>query len=160
MGRALVSGEAKLVSIHGEYHTPGDVTAVVSETFSGDLQSVVWSVHQFGWVVVEAAYTRNGPTDFVGVGFDFPEKDVKSIRYLGKGPYRMYENRTAGPTLNVWENEYNDTETGSIPWKYPEFKGYFGDVRGRSMETTEGQITFLVDQPGMYLQYFCAIVSG
>ena len=57
-----------------------------------------------------------------------------------------------GGTLGVWSNTYNDTITGDAVWKYPEFKGYFGDVRWVQFQTTEGPITAVMGQDDLFLQ--------
>ena len=57
-----------------------------------------------------------------------------------------------GGTLGVWTNRYNDTITGEAVWKYPEFKGYFGDVRWVQFQTTEGPITAVMGQDDLFLQ--------
>jgi hypothetical protein len=62
----------------------------------------------------------------MGINFDFPETDVKGMKWMGGGPYRVWKNRMKGVTLGVWEKEYNDTRTGDS-WVYPEFKGYHRD---------------------------------
>jgi len=67
------------------------------------------------------------------------------MRWLGNGPYRVWKNRMAGGTLGVWQNDYNDTITGDRGWKYPEFKGYYSDVRWAQVETTAGPVTAVID---------------
>jgi hypothetical protein len=77
---------------------------------------------------------------------------VKSKKWLGNGPYRVWQNRRPGGTLNVWENDYNNTITGYRDWVYPEFKGCFSDVRWLQLETTEGRITAVPENPEMFVQ--------
>jgi hypothetical protein len=86
-------------------------------------------------------YTAEGTNVFIGVVFDYPENLVKSKRWLGDGPYRVWKNRLPGATLGVWQNDYNNTITGWRDWIYPEFKGVFADVRWLQLQTSEGQIT-------------------
>lgn len=50
------------------------------------------------------------------------EELVLSKRWVGDGPYRVWQNRLHGPQLGVWENEYNDPVPGES-FVYPEFKG-------------------------------------
>jgi hypothetical protein len=100
-------------------------------------------------VQCDYAYAAEGPKDFLGVVFDYPESQVKWKKWLGAGPYRVWKNRLHGTTLSVWNNDYNNTITGWSGWQYPEFKGCFADVRWMQMETTEGPITAWVggDEP-------------
>lgn len=39
----------------------------------------------------------------MGVMFDYPEDKVLSKRWVGDGPYRVWQNRLHGPQLGVWE---------------------------------------------------------
>ena len=32
-------------------------------------------------------------TNFVGINFSFPGKEIKSVTYMGNGPYRFWKNR-------------------------------------------------------------------
>jgi hypothetical protein len=115
--------------------------AVVSAKSSEGLKSVTWRVHGSGWVQCDYRYAAEGTNDFFGVAFDYPEDYVKSKRWLGDGPFRVWKNRQRGVTLNVWENDYNNTITGHRDWIYPEFKGCFANVRWLKLDTTEGAIT-------------------
>ena len=86
---------------------------------------------------LEDEYALDGVFDMAGVQFDFPEQQVKGIRWLGKGPYRVWQNRMEGTRLDVWENKYNNTTPGES-WVYPEFKGYFRDWRWATFNTSAG----------------------
>jgi len=100
-----------------------------------------WNFRTDGWLQCHYAFTARGTADVIGVVFDYPERYVKSKRWHGDGPFRVWKNRMRGVSLGVWENDYNDTITGYRDWKYPEFKGCFADVRWLQLETTEGLIT-------------------
>jgi hypothetical protein len=102
-----------------------------------------WKIREDGWVQCEYRFSAHGPQDVVGVIFDYPEAKVRSKRWLGDGPFRVWQNRRRGVTFGVWENDYNDTITGYRGWKYPEFKGCFANVRWLELETTEGRITIV-----------------
>jgi hypothetical protein len=112
----------------------------VSAEYSGRLRSVTWHVWGEGSLQCDYRYTAEGTNDFFGVAFDYPEDYVKSKRWLGDGPFRVWNNRRRGVTLNVWENDYNNTITGYRDWIYPEFKGCFSNVRWLKLDTTEGAI--------------------
>ena len=107
------------------------------------LKKVVWQLRDDGWLQCDYTYTAEGTNSFFGVAFDYPENLVKSKRWLGDGPYRVWKNRLRGPTLGVWENKYNNTITGWRDWIYPEFKGCFADVRWLQLNTQEGPITIV-----------------
>lgn len=121
---------------------------IVSEKFSGGLKSVSWRVNGNGWIECQYRYVAKGTNAFVGVTFDYPEANVKHKRWLGDGPYRVWKNRVRGVSFGLWENDYNNTITGWRNWVYPEFKGYFANVRALQLDTTEGQIA-LVNNSGI-----------
>jgi hypothetical protein len=137
---------------------------VVRGTYLGELRSVTWRIQKDGWLKCEyryqvypessiegnrarallaprPAYEKRGPGDFFGVTFEYPEKAVQAKRWFGEGPFRVWKNRLGAGTFGVWENDYNNTITGYRDWVYPEFKGFFADVRWLQLETTEGLIT-------------------
>ncbi len=117
----------------------GDV--LVTATFDGELQEVIWRLRSDGWLQCSYRYRASGTQDFFGVLFDYPERLVKRKRWLGDGPFRVWKNRLRGTQLGLWENDYNNTITGWRDWIYPEFKGCFANVRWLELETTEGLIT-------------------
>ena len=68
-----------------------------------------------------------------GITFDFPEKEITGATLLANGPYRVYNNRMKGGSLNIWEKKYNNTITGES-WDYPEFKGYYSLFYGMKLD--------------------------
>ena len=88
-----------------------------------------WTIYPSGWIKMQVKYFPGDYfTKFVGVNFSLPEETVAGVEYLGNGPYRVWKNRMKGNVLNVWNKDYNNTETGEAPWKYPEFKGYHSNM--------------------------------
>jgi hypothetical protein len=112
---------------------------IVDASYNGPLSKVRWRILDDD-VRLDYEYSFEGTVDMIGVQFDFPEKQIKGIRWLGRGPYRVWQNRMQGTRLDVWENVYNDTTPGES-WVYPEFKGYFRDWRWASFITRAGNIT-------------------
>ncbi|HEX9048238.1 MAG TPA: glycoside hydrolase family 2 TIM barrel-domain containing protein, partial [Verrucomicrobiae bacterium] len=139
-GPRLAVGNATLKEIHFDDDGPD---AFVSASFDGDLKRIFWRVNGNGWINCEYTYTAEGAHDFIGVLFDYPESQVRHKRWLGDGPYRVWKNRLRGTMLGVWENDYNNTMAGWRDWIYPEFKGFFANVRWLQLDTTEGPITVL-----------------
>jgi Glycosyl hydrolases family 2, TIM barrel domain/Glycosyl hydrolases family 2, sugar binding domain/Glycosyl hydrolases family 2 len=121
-------------------------------TTNSILKNVSWQLRDDGWLQCDYTYSAEGTNDFFGVVFDYPENLVKSKRWLGDGPYRVWKNRTLGVTLGVWQNDYNNTITGWRDWIYPEFKGCFANVRWLQLKTTEGQITIVPDSEIPFVQ--------
>jgi hypothetical protein len=116
------------------------------------LKKVSWRLRDDGWLQCDYTYTASGAKDYFGVLFDYPEKFVKSKRWLGEGPYRVWKNRLAGATPGLWQNDYNNTITGWRDWIYPEFKGCFAGVRWLQLNTTEGRITVVNDSGVPFVQ--------
>ena len=114
----------------------------------GSLNRVIWSFWHDGEVMIEAQYTFNGVVDLMGICFDYPEQKVKSKQWVGRGPYRVWQNRLEGPQYGYWTTNYNDPIPGET-FEYPEFKGYFTDVTWMQLETTEGKIGII--QPDCYV---------
>ena len=110
-------------------------------TTNSTLKNIVWRLRDDGWLQCHYTYAAEGTNDYFGVVFDYPENLVKSKRWLGDGPYRVWKNRLRGETLGLWENKYNNTITGWRDWIYPEFKGCFAGVRWLQLGTSEGTIT-------------------
>jgi hypothetical protein len=148
-GPRMTVGESKLEKIE---HRSDGADQIVETTYSGDMQGTRWRVKPDGWLELEYAYSLTGKHDFFGVSFDLPESDVKSMRWLGNGPFHVWKNRLAGGTLGVWENSYNNTITGYEGWVYPEFKGYYSDVRWMKVQTAQGPILVTLDDPKLFVQ--------
>ncbi len=88
-----------------------------------------WIVYPSGVVKLEVQYFPAAYfTNFVGINFSFPETEIKAVEYMGNGPYRVWKNRMKGNQFGIWHKDYNNTETGEAPWKYPEFKGYHSNM--------------------------------
>ena len=148
-GPRLSVGDAKLESIT---HHPDGNGFVIDARYSGDMKRATWHVNPDGSVDLEYAYSLAGDFDFFGVSFDLPERDVKSMRWLGEGPNRVWKNRLAGTALGVWENPINDTITGHAVWKYPEFRGCYAGVRWMRIDTTNGPIVLAPQDPSLFVQ--------
>ncbi len=125
-------------------HRMDGAGAVVEATLEGPLQETRWTIQSNGWIKLSYVYRLDQPCDLAGVQFDYPEARMRSVRWLGQGPCRVWKNRLKGTLRDVWRNAYNDTRPGES-WGYPEFKGYFGDWVWAAFETDEGKITWLTE---------------
>ncbi len=119
---------------------------------------IVWTVHKDGLLELEVAplWSKVRNIDFVGVSFECPENRVKSMQWLGNGPYRVWKNRRRGMNFNLWEKDYNNTITGQSfsDLIYPEFKGYHAGVNWVRFFNDEGDIDIMIETPNIYLQVF------
>ncbi len=122
--------------------------------YDGPLRSVKWTMMGSGWVSLEYEYTLNGSFPFAGISFSYPENFMLGAKWLGKGPYRQWKNRTAGTPINVWQNLYNNTQTSYSPIVYPEFKGYYGDITWMEFNTVEGKFYVASKDSGLNIRLF------
>ena len=118
--------------------TFSDSTLVVNY-LHGSINTVTWRFLADGGVYMNVDYYFNGVVDLMGICFDYPETMMKSKQWVGKGPYRVWQNRQEGPQYGLWQNDYNDPIPGES-WDYPEFKGYFSNVNWMKLNTSEGAI--------------------
>ena len=114
-------------------------STLVANYQHGSLEKVTWRFLQDGGAYMDVDYYFNGVVDLLGVCFDYPEQMVKRKTWVGKGPYRVWQNRMEGPQYGLWSNDYNDPIPGET-FEYPEFKGYFSNVSWMKLKTTEGQL--------------------
>ena len=114
-------------------------STLVANYIHGSLEKVTYRFLKDGGLYMNVDYYFNGVVDLMGICFDYPEDKVKSKTWVGKGPGRVWQNRMEGPQYGLWHNEYNDPIPGES-FEYPEFKGYFTNVKWMQLETTEGKI--------------------
>ena len=137
---------------------------VISAAFDGPMKSLTYRLKPSGWLSIDYVYAISGAQEYFGIGFDYPEADVKGMRFLGEGAAPVYQNRLAGGTLDVWNRPYNNTIDGDPDelkpgehFDYPLFKGFYSGVRWLQLNTSEGPITAMVDQhrdSPIYVQVF------
>ena len=127
---------------------------VITAAFDGPMKSLTYRLKPNGWLSIDYVYAITGEQEYFGVGFDYPEADVHGMRFLGEGPAPVYQNRLAGGTLDVWNRPYNNTIVGDPDdlkpgqhFDYPSFKGFYAGIRWLELNTSEGPITALIDQP-------------
>ena len=127
-------------------------STLVANYLHGSIKKVTWRFLADGGAYMNVDYYFNGVVDLMGICFDYPETMVKSKQWVGKGPYRVWQNRMEGPQYGYWQNDYNDPIPGES-FEYPEFKGYFSNVNWIKFQTTEGQFGLEVmnDKIGVYI---------
>jgi hypothetical protein len=132
---------------------------VVESTYTGDLTTARWRLDANGWLQLDYSYRRTGDHSYFGVGFDYPEANVRGLTWLGDGPHRVYKNRLRGVTTDVWTKQYNNTATGATGFQYPEFKGYHARTCWAALSTTEGTVTMVAADEGLFLRLFTPAVG-
>jgi len=150
-GPVLVQGDAKIISSR-QYKEGND--HVVEFMYDGNMKYTRWKISGSGWVSLEYEYVLNGSYTFAGVSFNYPENYILSAKWLGKGPYRQWKNRLQGTPVNVWQNQYNNTQTSYAPLIYPEFKGYYGEITWMEFSTVEGKFYVASKDTGLYIRLF------
>ncbi len=121
-------------------------------------EKIAWTLHKNGLLKLEASPLHKWfrEVDFIGISFTFPEEKCTGIKWMGRGPYRVWKNRLKGSNFGVWEKAYNNTVTGETfnNLVYPEFKGYHGNLYWATLETTESDFTVISETPNLFFQLF------
>ncbi|HEX9092726.1 MAG TPA: glycoside hydrolase family 2 TIM barrel-domain containing protein, partial [Coriobacteriia bacterium] len=147
-GPRIVDGTATLTSLT---HGPDGGGYVVEAAYDGNLKQVRWRMDGSGWLELSYRYENPGRHAHLGVTFDYPEAQVTGLRWLGRGPFRVWKNRIQGTTFDVWQKAYNDTRTGA-DWTYPEFKGHHANLYWAVLQTKELPITVVADTEDLFLR--------
>ena len=146
-----VVGDSSNVLSSIKSYASGD-QKIVEAYYNGDNKWVKYTMYGNGWLKINYRFKSTaGPHKYLGITFNYPGNKVNGIRWLGKGPYRVWKNRTAGPTYSVWNKQYNNTRTGQ-GWNYPEFKGYYANFYWAMINTSEQPITVLTDNRDLFLR--------
>jgi hypothetical protein len=127
--------------------------AEVRAEFEKGFTNLKWILHPGGWLELDYNYHMNGEYVYAGINFSFPEEYVKSINYLGDGPYRVWKNRMKGPQFDWWQKEYNNTVTGES-WDYPEFKGYHSRFCYAEIETDNFPVRIISAEDDLFLRLY------
>jgi len=118
-----------------------------------DFDKLKWTIYGSGWVKLDYTYTLYDTVNYMGVSFNYPEKNVYHKKWLGKGPYRVWKNRIKGPAIDIWENNYKNFKVNTR-WEYPEFTGYFADFSWLVLDTKDGYITVVTENEDLFLRLF------
>ena len=129
----------------------GAAVAWLESTGSSGLDRFRWALSADGALRLDYSYTLTGEFAYHGVTFDHPEEKLNSLRWLGEGPYRVWQNRLRGTSLGVHEIARNDIQPGET-WGYPEFQGCFAGLRWARFDTSAGPLTVTSLQPETYLR--------
>ena len=135
-----------------------DGSIQIGSSFKPYPGTITWTIYENGKLKMESAAPnfRGNAIDILGMGFSYPEEKVISAKWIGNGPYRVWQNRLKGAEFGLWEKKYNNTMTGHSFEKliYPEFKGFHSDFHALELATEEGIIEIRTETPGLYLGLF------
>jgi hypothetical protein len=127
---------------------------IVEIDYEEGLEKLVWTLKRNGWLKLEYSYQpARGEYDVLGINFNYPEEKVTGMKWLGRGPYRVWKNRLKGQMFDVWSKQYNNTVTGES-WNYPEFKGYHAEFNWVVIENTESPFIIATSTPDLFLRVF------
>ncbi len=121
-----------------------------------EFKMLKWTVSGNGWLKLDYEYVVQDSLDYYGVSFNYPENRMHGMKWLGKGPYRVWGNRLKGQTIDVWENTYNNFAAGSR-WDYPEFTGYYANFSWVVFDTQDGSISVVAENDELYLRMYSQI---
>jgi hypothetical protein len=160
-----VGVDSKISGVDWEKNSEGNF--VITTLRNNYPEKTTWTIFKSGMLYLEVDPLSKVATgaydpqqlagiDFIGVSFNYPEGKCLGVKWMGRGPYRVWKNRLKGSNFGVWEKEYNNTITGESfnNLIYPEFKGYHGNLYWATLETTESPFTIISETPNLYFQLF------
>jgi hypothetical protein len=110
-----------------------------------------WTLHANGSLRLNYAYDLDGSALYHGVTFDSPEENMRSLRWWGQGPTRVWQNRLRGTWLGLHETVNAEQRPGET-WNYPEFRGFFAGVREAELTTAAGILSITPSPSDNYLR--------
>ena len=143
--------------------------AVLCARYRGAADSIVWRLAPDGLLSMDAVLlTRaSGGGGFddaftdtevlnLGLTFSYPESECSGMRWMGRGPYRVWKNRIPGANYGVWQKDYNNTITGESTERlvYPEFKGYHANLYWATLQSSTAPFTVYAASDGIFLRVF------
>lgn len=149
-GGPLMASSA--LSLKSFKHYAANDNYVVEVAYEGEgKMNLKWTFSAGNPVQLDYEYTQVGEADYIGITMNYPEEKITGMKWLGRGPYRVWKNRTEGLQFNVWHKEYNNTVTGES-WQYPEFKGYHSNLYWVTIENKEKPFTIYSSTENIFLQ--------
>lgn len=159
-----VSKASKMISLHGGPSKAGSDQIlksfthwkegkifVIQSIYMGDSLSVKWFFQSGKLPKMVYSFIPKDTSDYEGISFDYPESKMTGMKWMGRGPFRVWKNRLKGQQLGIWYKKYNNTVTGQN-WDYPEFKGWHSEIYWVQFQNNESNFIVYTDQPNIYLQ--------
>lgn len=143
--------------------------AVFCARYKGGADSIVWRLTSQGLLYMDAVLLNraSGGGGFddafmdtevynLGLTFSYPERICKGMKWLGRGPYRVWKNRILGTNYGIWHKDYNNTVTGESydNLVYPEFKGYHANMYWATLESDTAPFTVYSRTDGIFYRVF------
>ena len=140
-----------------QWYTNNDGNFIVEISNGSNPEKTIWEFKKNGLLMLNANLSMStADVEYIGISFNYPEEKCTGVKWMGRGPYRVWKNRIKGSNMGVWEKAYSNTVTGETfnNLIYPEFKGYYGNLYWLTMETTESDFMIVSETPNLYLQLF------
>lgn len=143
--------------------------AVLCARYRGAADSIVWRLTPAGLLSMDAVLLNRASggggfddafTDTevlnLGLTFSYPESECSGMRWMGRGPYRVWKNRIPGANYGIWQKDYNNTITGESTDRlvYPEFKGYHANFYWATLQSPTTPFTVYAASDGIFLRVF------
>lgn len=155
-GPVPVGTDTEITGVDWQQDNEGNFLLTVST--SRYPEKITWKLMKNGLLLLEASPLNIWlkDADFIGISFNYPEEKCEAVKWMGRGPYRVWKNRMKGSNFGVWEKEYNNTITGESfnNLIYPEFKGYHGNLYWATLETSESDFTIISETPNLFFRLF------
>lgn len=124
---------------------------IIEAVYGDNTFLVQWTFESGQLPKLEYRYSHRGSADFLGITFNYREEKITGMKWMGRGPYRVWKNRLKGQQFGVWEKAYNNTVTGES-WNYPEFKGWHSEMYWMKLENRESDFIVCTDKTDIFLQ--------
>ena len=143
--------------------------AVFCARYKGGADSIVWRLTSQELLYMDAVLLNraSGGGGFddafmdtevynLGLTFSYPERICKGMKWLGRGPYRVWKNRIPSTNYGIWHKDYNNTVTGESydNLVYPEFKGYHANMYWATFESDTAPFTVYSRTDGIFYRVF------
>lgn len=143
--------------------------AVFCAHYRGGVDSIQWRMSPSGLLSMNAVLLNraSGGGGFddafmdeavlnLGLTFSYPEAACTGMRWMGRGPYRVWKNRVKGTNYAIWQKDYNNTITGESfeQLVYPEFKGYHANLYWATIENKRAPFTVFSATDGLFFRLF------
>ncbi|MBC7888241.1 MAG: glycoside hydrolase family 2 [Ferruginibacter sp.] len=148
-GGPALAGSKQTVS--GFAHIDKGDSIIVQPSYNGDSLNIKWVFKTGRLPKLEYSYLTKDTADYLGITFNYPEEKIKGMKWLGRGPYRVWKNRLKGEQFGVWQKDYNNTITGES-YKYPEFKGWHSEVNWVTVQNKESDFTIYTSDKDIFFQ--------
>ena len=142
---------------------------VLCARYRGAADSIVWRLTPDGLLSMDAVLLNRASggggfddaftdTEVLNLGFTFsyPEAECSGMRWMGRGPYRVWKNRIPGANYGIWQKDYNNTITGESKDRlvYPEFKGYHANLYWATLQSPTAPFTVYAASDGIFMRVF------